>query len=475
MSDVIQDWVGRNTLLVSRSDPDAEPDWVDITRFIVDAGSTTVTAGKNGVVGVAEPGQLVVVLDDKKRVDETEAPDAGRFTFGNSLSPYADWWAPGRLCRWEERIAGVTTTVLTGYLRQPTEDVDLTDADADAYDMTVTITVTDLLARLADADPFVSTVAAHIIGSSRNGSLQRYWALNDSTEPFSDAFAAAPMSLALARLDPLQRTVATYQGGPSLPGDDIATFRMSYDTTYFTSPVIDPGSFETSLPLAAGDVATVVAWISPDTLPGQGLGLVTTNDSLASPTQLPLALALVDAVGAHWGATFDSGTVEAPDGVHSGIFRWSLVAVRFGYSPNVLELWVDDKTYTTTFAGTYTFANIYGPFIGAYGSMAHLQLYMGPPADFTFADFTLQRQVGLGGLDRQTTGERVRSILKYAGVAETRLSNVDRGAAVMSAAQLAGKTPRVALADAETTEQGLLYIDGRGDPVFLGRDRRYNL
>lgn len=465
----LADWEGRLTFWVSSAAPEDPPVKVDLTRFVRDElQAISIASGRQDNNQPSQPGQASLLLDNRELLDDPVAPNAGRFTYGNSTSPFASWWAPGRLCGMSERIGSFDIDLFTGFLQVPVENT-----TTDGLEMSVPISMVDDLGRLQSGDTFRSTLAAHIVGSSRNDCLQRYWPLNDTAEPFSDVMVAAPIRI--VRPDPLMAIVATYAGGPPLPGDDITTLGLTFNTSYFATPVVEATTFPGSVPLAAGEVATAVGWLRPDSLIGEALGLIQTNDVITSPTQTPLSINIVDALGAHWGAIFDSGTVEAPLGTHSSYGRWSIVAVRFGFSPNVLELWVDDKSYTTTFPGTYTFSNVYGPFVAAYGSLAHLQWYQGDPADFTFTDFTLQRQVGLAGLGGQSTGDRVRSIAQYAGIASSRLSRVDDGAAVMSIARLAGKTPLEAMQEAETTEQGLLSVDGSGNLVFADRLRRYNI
>jgi hypothetical protein len=83
--------------------------------------------------------------------------------------------------------------------------------------------------------------------------------------------------------------------------------------------------------------------------------------------------------------------------------------------------------------------------------------------------------MGLFGLERQSTGERIRTILQYAGVDPSELGRIDNGASLMQVARMAGRGPMDLVAEAVATEQGEFYADGSGLPVFTGRVRLYNI
>lgn len=438
---------------------DPNPVYVDITLFVrTEETPLIIQRGRQSELDIIQSSQLTAVLDNTDN----------RFTTGYTGGPYGANWITGKRIRYSETVAGLTFILFTGYLEFP---------DVDSWQpigyQEVQLTAVDRLTRLGRGKPFVSTLGAHIMGSVRNGCLKGYWPLNDATQPF--AAAVGTLQPILSVLSSVQAAVPTFQTGLTLPGDDAPSLHLTWDTTSPVAPVIEPRTFDTFTPLTAGQVVTIVGWVNVDTLNLAGLGAVVTNDaSPTTPSQQLFAQAVSDANGSHWAAIAGGDFIEAPIGTANGTSRWYLVGLRFGFTPNVLEIWVDNTSYSTTFATVYTFTNIYAAFITAHGNMVHHQLYVGAPADFTFADFTAQRAVGLTGLEYQATGQRINSILDYAGVSATdRL--VDAGVSVMAPATLAGMAPADALALAVATERGRGFISGDGKYVFQDRIHTYNV
>jgi hypothetical protein len=129
-----------------------------------------------------------------------------------------------------------------------------------------------------------------------------------------------------------------------------------------------------------------------------------------------------------------------------------------------------------TLSGTYATPPLYitGLSCFALGSVAHMQMYIGAPADFTHDDFLAQRVVGLFGLEGQKVHERIRTVANYAGVADAEL-NLQRSSTVMPQARLAGVRPGAAMRTAAAADTGPLFTNGDGELVFQSRRHRYNV
>jgi hypothetical protein len=110
------------------------------------------------------------------------------------------------------------------------------------------------------------------------------------------------------------------------------------------------------------------------------------------------------------------------------------------------------------------------------GALGHVQVYVSL-SNTTFGAATQQAQVTAArtALSGQYTGQRITTLARYAGIPASQLTNVDNGIALMSAASLAGQSPYAEMKRAETTEQGRLRADGRGQIVFDDRLARYNV
>lgn len=460
-------WDNRLTFEVSSASPSATPVWVDLTRFVNDSLSNVVVqSGAVNDLQTVEPSRAGLVLNNGDLIGETESPNAGRFTYGNSLSPYASFWKPGALCRIRERVSVYTFDLITGYLQLPTETV--TTAGLDEQ---VSITILDLLGKLGVADTFISTLAAHILYTGGT-TLKAYYPLNEVALPFVDASSngqvAARTSIVQAFADTGVPSLAPQAGGAP-PGDEAQLCALTASTILGQYEVItmdpqDRGASNNFGTLAAGQTLTVVVWVN-SSLPTNyaayisGLLEVVGNDA---------QLNIHNDANGNYTLTANSavsGTVTAQS-IANGV--WQPIAIRYGLSPQVFELWQGANRFVGTLSGSSPASDpILFTDIGAFqGGVGHLQVYIGDPNAFSFTTYLAQMQVGLTGLAGQKTGARITSIAQYAGIPSTRLNAVDAGAKTMSIARLAGKTPLDAMKEAETTEQGLLYVNGSGQLVF---------
>lgn len=471
-------WGDRVTFEVSSADPDDTPVWVDLTSFALHAGGFELSTGRQNNLDQSEPSTLRFTLRN----------DDDRFTYANPFSPYAAWWGPGRKCRLRETYGSTVVDLFTGYLQVPEES----QPDAKASGQQVTVSAIDRLGRLAAAPTFVSTLGAHIVGSARNGILRGYWPLNDPGPGTKIAPAVGNRTGDIfdsgSTITPTtQLPEVNFQGGGHPPGDDVDSLQFVYGlagvlNVGFNYAYWNYGQAEADfIEMTTGQVATLVGWVNMAsttniTLDSIGISVVT-RPSLGA--WFVTTTRVADTAGKHWNVEYYNGSawdVAAANGSSNATERWYALAIRWGFDPNVLELWVDDARYTGTFTETVTSAAVLNIESSFNGSIAHHQIYVGDPDDFTFADFTAQRAVGLLGLERQTTGDRIRSIAAYAGIPLAEYTDtVDKGTAIMQAASLADKTPLEAMREAERTEQGLLYVDGSGRLVFRDRRSLYNI
>lgn len=474
-------WENRLTFEISSADPDSDtPMWVDFTLRIRDISqSIEVNIGRQDDLEGSSPTVFTLLLEN--------ADDA--LTFGNTTSPYFSWWGPGRKCRLRETVAGVIMDLATGYLQTPTETLTTVDMEH-----RVALTIVDRLARQGSTEPFISTLAAHILGSA-DASLKAYYPLNDSTE---ESFASViPTSVPL-------RTRATFvsyallpttvspqlaipQGGPSVPADDIPSLALR-PSFVSTGAVAAPNKyvdntnasniFQGSFSQVSGETISLVWW---STYTANGTGGFDTPviahlegiDAGVVTTKLEYRFG-----AGSWQFEADGGTAATtltltahPQGVPV------LHAMRLTITSGLAEFWRGPETPVTALTGGAVPASVswYGLRLGAalQGSLGHVQVYCGVNA-YTREQHLAQHQMGLYGLERQTTGERIRTILGYAGVRGYEM-NIDQGSSVMQRATLAGKTSLDAVRDAERTEQGLVYVDGSGMIIFKDRRSLYNV
>lgn len=461
-------WAGRCKFEVSSADPDStSPVWVDLSTRVLDAvQAVDVHTGRQNDLGQVEPTNWTVTLNN--------ADDA--LTFGNTSSPYASWWAPGRKCRLRDTVGSTTVDLAAGYIQTPTELL-----ITSRIEQRVTLTAVDLIGRADSADPFISTLGAHI--RYAGGSALKFFApLNDGPNWLDLISHLGPFSFFLFGGAGINGTTLANSGQNLVLADDLGTAaRFSDNGSTGPTAYLQWQNPSPTITLPAGQVVTVVAWVSPE-VPVSGSAEAFGLQMFGSPGSTPLGWQL-GAVGDNglWQLTTTGGVMSGTVTTARNASVGSLVpvALRAGFTPNVLEAWVGRDRFIGTLTGSAptsaAVAAVDGPNIGWCGSIAYLQVYVGLATDWDYSDFQEQMDVGLYGLERQTTGARVLSVARYAGLPAGLLANIDPGCSVMQPAKLAGQKPSDAWREAERTEQGLLYVDRSGNLIFKDRNSLYNI
>lgn len=458
-------WDGRARFEVSSADLDATPVWIDLTSRVLDAvQDVEVGLGRQTDQDLAEPGRMTLVLNN----------DDGALTSGNPSSPYP-WWRTFRLARLRETVGPRQFWTYCGYL-QIADQIEVTE-DTESY---VYVTCVDLLGRLAVAEPFLGTLAEHV--RVNGGSMAAWWPLNDG-------FGAAQVDELVAgrRLIPEPRVqsatpsvgsvsnLLTFGGRAGPVGDDCTYVQFNNVDLGYRYRLVNRAI--TGVSVTSASVLTLSAWIYIPTS-ATPVAEIIVHDAGSASVVLDL-----DVTAGTWQLfALNAGSSTTVIGPAPATDKWQLITARIACAAGgAVELWVDQVAPVTGTLAAATTGNIEEiVFDGAPagGSMAQAQLYLGDANSFTHTMHLAQYQMGLTGLDRQTTGERVNTILDYAGVPSAG-RRIDAGVSVMQQAGLAGKTPLDCLREAERTERGRLRIEpsdgSAGTVVFDGRDRLYNI
>lgn len=445
--------------------------WTDITADV-----DTVMAPMRATSGAtpettAETGSFVLTLRNV----------GFKYTPGNAGSAYA--LSTGMAIELAEVFGEQVIYLFTGTIDFP----DITSANMSmTQDQTILVTAVDALSRWETSPTFISTLGAHILGSTPARDLIGYWPLADPQPPFIptvgvDAFSAAAFGgIAVGEY-------LAAASGPAIPGDDLIPvhFTVTYSggapiasaflSLVFTDPII----------LATGDTITISFWANPtavdDTNPLSSV-MMLQGGPVDTPVDEIILGSFPPSLGGDWEGSFalNSGAWGSDPSVgRVGNDTWQLVTAQLTIGqPAIMR--VNGSTVTASAAGVAPASATFERLklgVNYVGSLSHLQLYVTgggstPPA---MSDHTTQWQAGLTGLGRQHTGERIRTILGYAGLVEAQMQQIDPGTSVMARAALAGKTIAQALYEARDTEQGALYIDGQGLPVFADRRTLLNI
>jgi len=480
-------WGSILTVRVSSAAPDADPPvWVDISDFVtLRSGDLEIASGRQTVLVGDDPAQAMFALNN----------DDHRFTPGNPLSPYFPWWKEARRISIQERVGGVTFDLFDGNIQVPGVEAVTDPVDGQGTELTVGISAMDRLARLQTARPFPSTVGAQILSSAAAPALRAYFPLSEAVGPFYrpvvgtvDPLEEAPIVVADPTAVASADGFAAASGGPIAANDvRVVSFApqmklsgATYSPIAYTQLVTNFGAGT----VAANSVISMAVWVSPDpaSLDAQwrvaelgfsnglsgGFLRLRRTDSTESPGGVWKAF-FADDFSAVWSAS--------AYGVHAGA-KPTLLAIRADLLANTMSLFVDGTEYPATVTGTMVTSGLLSALNVGYaftGAMGDLQIYVGTQAvNYDLAAHRAQLAVGFYALDQQYTGQRIHTILDYAGVPAS-LRDIDPGVAVMSPVSLAGKTPGTALEEARRTEQGRLFMSGNGRVQFRDRTRLYNV
>lgn len=461
-------------------------DWVDVTAD-VDTISSPINATSGETTEADDAAGSATI--------ELRNPEQ-RYTPGNVLSDLYPYVRSGRQLRIRETVGDRTYDIFTGRLKWPDVESWVKSSTTEPREQSITLTAVDLVEQLDNAATFVSTLSAHITWAGGD-TLAGYWPMTDRSTPFLPVTGQnLPMTPELYNLhwgDPTA-TTGSAQVTPSsaepMPGEDVsfAQYEMEVQTvsgflrpaqSILTQTTIPSGTFT----VQPDEVMTLVMWIkSPWTATDSEADPAAFRFLLGPSSEGFMSLVKQDGAGSTWlmDVSGSSGLFASFTGPVAATDRWTLVGMRWGFDPAVAELWVDDSQTVGLVTGStpateMQITQLYAPLFRFDGSVAHVQLYIGAPEAWSFEHFTAQRRVGLDGLERQTTGARIRSVLRYAGVAETDMTRIDPGVAVMQRALMAGRTPGALVAEAVATERGSFYADGSGLPVFNDRRTLYNV
>lgn len=452
---------------------------VDITGDVLhpDESVALQLPGRRTEFDQIEPGYVDLVLGN----------DSGDYTPG--VPSAAVMLTQGMPLWWRETVGRRSFDLFAGALSQPTATFqNLPDGVGDR----VAATANDWMGQQADGGrTFISNLSEHIIFHG-GSTLRGFWPMTESARPWRPAVNTSTMpdistsvfkTSAAPPNDGLEVTPAT---GVMPPGEDARTVVIggpldptgaaAYD---YHAGVIIPGG----IPLAVGEVLTVVLWVQPTLTAAQSQYALELTLSEATPSGASAIDIYRDVSTGRWvlqavtGAL--TGTITGPSALDEVPYP---IVVRYAFNPRVFELWVGPQrtvgSLSGTAAGSMTLFQAYSKFFWQ-GLWGYLQVYVGQAADWTFADYLAQLDIAgnkiTSGYGWQRTDERIRLLAKYAGLTDAQL-DLERGTAWMPRASIAGSTFIAEAQAAVDTEQGRLFNTGDGHLRFHNRlTTRYNL
>lgn len=437
---------------------DPAPVYDDVTSLV--QGTVTTESGQTSETQ-GDTGSLAAALENADQ----------RFTPGNRVGVHYPNVKSARRVELVDAIGELDVPLFAGWLEFP-EIPSWAKSSTDApLSQPLTITAVDRLAHLG-RQRFLSTLGAHILYAGRD-TLAGFWPLTELRRYTSYRYGGVnPLSVDHSRDTASTATsaaVITDGGGDPVIADDVNTLRLEPNIN--NSLVADSAYLTGEIQAVVGATVAAQFWVYFED--------VSTSDVSWSWGGPNGSMAYFRQAG-DWCLSFDAGvtsynTTSAPA---LPTYKWCLVTLKVTLPSGFCELWIDDDTPATgTLSGGAIPSSINLDEVqtlgsGMQGNLAYLQLHAG---DYTYTQHLAQVEMGRTGLEGQTTGARIRTLFAYAGLADSELTRIDPGVAVLQRAALAGASPTDAMAVAVETEQGDLWVAGDGTPVFADRIRRYNV
>jgi len=457
--------VGRLEFSPTTTADDPFPVWVDITSRVRTESEplSLETMGSQSELDTGESCVLSATLDDSD----------GALTYGLTSGPFGTGWVPSRRFRYSETWGNRTFVLYSGYMEFP----DIDDFKPIGY-QEVKLVCNDGLTRLARGRPFVSTLGAHVLFNGPANGMQAFWPLGEASTPFLDVStnAVGAFPLESSTLPNLVPTTAgplfSFQGAPAIFADDLNCLQLSpalAGTSDFQTAFLQTQNSNFSV---SNGTMTFTFWMWFN-------DITTSSIFMVNNTSATTAIGMSRSVG-QWQVTGIVGASTVAFNINPPpTQKWTLCSIRLTLPSGLVEYWQDDDPpQTGTLSGspasstTITSLGLGSDFVGYLG---HVQLYSGPTATaFPRAAHLAQFQMAQTGLEYQSTGQRVNTILDYAGVPAL-MRVVDPGVAFMQVATLAGQDPLTALRNAVDTEVGRGFVDGYGRYVFQDRTHVLNV
>ncbi len=443
--------------------------WTDLTSRVITWNEPLRPTVGDTAEASGDSGGFSIELDNS---DQALTP-------GNTLSDFYPNVVTGKAARIRETIGYSTFEHAFGYVDFPEIDAWTESSASSPRAQSITIPAVDTLAQQAShGDVFESALSEYILYNGGND-LVGYWPLTDESAPF---LGVGPV------LDPIvvslqvTGTGGTHeepqpQTGAAPVGSEGSGIRCDLSTRnggagYAWVRLDLPTALAlATIPVGTTDSVTIAAWYSLGTSPTLSQDIV--NFSVDN----------VGAVYVHRDVTTGVWSLEVA-GIMTGTVSLGAVgsdqllpiAVRISPAAATAELWVGGQRATVNLAGAPAGAMAISSNAWAFQvayEISHWQIYVGSTWDRTA--FLAQVEDAHAPLDGQWTGDRIRTIARYAGIAESELGRIDRGTSRMQPATLAGRTAAELWAEAVETEQGLMFGDGQGQLVFRDRRSIYNV
>jgi hypothetical protein len=449
---------------------DTSPVWVDVTQWVRSLSGIAITRGRQDQYEQTQPSRLTLSLLNP----------GGRFTPGNTASPYYPNVKRGRRIRVSETHNGVTYRRFTGFV----DEWPVTWADASASVSYVEITASSRMARLGRAKEFPSIIgieylqddpAAYYPLGEAEGSLK---AGNVSTT------VQPPMAVTTVGAGSAANITFGDATGPGTDGLTAALFTRVSATAGANLVMTSPAVISQGVP-PAGSVL-LEAWFLTSTTAEMGIAAATQAPDAAGTTGYAVALG-ISATGKLTGIQTNFGSVDfslaSAATVSDGLTHHAALRVTDTTGNTVATLFLDGAVVaSTTLSGAFWRFALQrligggGIVNSCYaGTLAHVAVYATTGTEISDARIQQHYLSGSTGFSGERSDQRIARLAQYAGMPSSDV-DVETGLSTSIVNQdTTGQTPLSLMQDVTSTENGVLFDAGDGKLTFHARSHRYNV
>lgn len=431
---------------------DPSPVWVDVTQWLRATPGISITRGRQDQFGQVQPSKCTLILDNSD----------GRFTAGNTASPYYPNVKKGRRIRVTATHAMVAYRRFTGYV----DEWPVTWADASATVADAAISASSRQARLGR-------------GTELRSIIEEEYLLDSPTAYYT--MGEPEGSVAAGNNSPVSQPAMTFVGSGAVPVFGTATGPGTDDLTAvsfaggkvldvtFPAPIVDPA--DTTYAFEFFFLSSVTAFRYLAQLGSSSGDVIYVTTSASGKVQITFSNSASGTVF----YDLPSAATVTDGNTHHLLIRHTIAAGTL-----TATIYLDGAqilTTTTSLAAFSTMDHLLAGGISAPGAMtgviSHVAITAGT-TEMTAARVLSHANSGLTGFSGERSDQRIVRLAGYALVPAGEIST-ETGLSTSITNQITnGKTALALMNDVTETEGGVLFDARDGTLTFHARSHRYN-
>jgi hypothetical protein len=457
----------------STTPDDPSPVWVDVSSYVrcIDGNSVKLIRGRLDRYEEVQPSRLTFTLLND-----------GRFTPGNTTSPYYPNVKKGRRIRYSLVHNGVTYRRFTGFI----DEWPVVWPSASPVIANVTVTASSRTSRLSRDRPLPSIIEIEYGRDTPSA----YFTLGDDEGTTRAGNVATTIQNPMVATATVGGSVGQITFGSATgPGTDsltAASFTRSSPTAGAYLVSTWPTGYAT---FGAQDSQLLEAFFSSSTTAEMGICQADQFGFFPGQTAYYIGTnASGKLIAVNWGTGTPTYTITSAATVTDGLTHHVAFRETYNGTNTVGDLFLDGVNVgTNSLAGDWT-ATVHRIVAGGgvvtsastalnscfTGTIAHVAYTYNPTTPVADARILAHAQAGLTGFSGERSDQRISRLATYAGIPTADVS-VETGLSTSIVNQdTTGQTPISLMQEVTRTEGGVLFDSGDGKLTFHARSHRYN-